>query len=330
MTSSTSRRGRRPDEFALIAELFAPLATARGALSLTDDAALLTPPRGHELVVTADAIVEGVHFLKDDSPASVARKALGVNVSDLAAKGAVPLGYLMALSLPAHIDHAWLRAFARGLAQGQKAFRLVLLGGDTTATPGALTIAITAIGSVPRGRMIQRRGAKPGDVVCVSGTIGDAGAGLSCLKRKKRSGAAARLVARYRIPEPRLSLGRRLVGIAHAAIDISDGLLADLGHIAETSKARIAVDASRIPLSTPFRTIVGSDTAAVIRAATSGDDYEIAFTCSAAKVRRLRAIARAAGVCVTEIGRVERGRGVVLLDDRGKPLKVARRGWQHF
>ena len=330
MTSSTSRKRRRPGEFALIAELFAPLAKTQGALGLSDDAALLKPPRGRALVVTTDAIVEGVHFLKSDPPESVARKALRVNLSDLAAKGAAPVGYLMALSLPARVDHAWLKAFARGLSRDQKQFAIPLLGGDTTATPGALTIAITAIGAVPNKGMIQRRGARPGDAVFVSGTIGDAGAGLACLKAKSSGGRAAQLVSRYRVPEPRLSLGRRLRGIAHAAIDVSDGLLADLGHIAQSSKVRVVVDAERIPLSASFKTVVGHDTAAAIRAATSGDDYEIAFTCSAAGARRLPAIVRASGVRVTEIGRVERGRGVVLLDSGGQPHKIARPGWQHF
>ncbi|MGH6870822.1 MAG: thiamine-phosphate kinase [Rhizomicrobium sp.] len=302
-------------EFKLIARHFAPLAKARGAFGLADDAATLAPPRGHEIVVTTDALIAGVHFLTGDPPGDIARKALRVNLSDLAAKGAEPLGYLLALALPRTVRDAWLREFARGLAKDQKAFRVALLGGDTTATPGPLTIAITAIGSVPRGRMIRRKGARPGDLVFVSGTIGDAGAGLALLRRKRKS--PTRPIARYRLPTPRLALGLALRGIATAALDVSDGLVADLGHIAEVSKVRIAIDAARIP--------GGHDPVA---AATAGDDYEIAFTAPnrAAVVRA----AKRARVRVTEVGRVERGRGCVLLDKSGEPIALTRAGYSHF
>jgi thiamine-monophosphate kinase len=331
MTSSTSRRPKRPGEFALIAELFAPLARAPGALGLTDDAALLKPPKGRDHVVTTDAVVEGVHFLKSDPADSIARKALRVNLSDLAAKGAEPVGYLLALSLPDRIDHRWLKSFARGLARDQKTFGISLLGGDTTRTPGPLSIAITAIGSVPKGRMIKRRGARPGDLVFVSGTIGDAGAGLECLTRRRVSGKSARhLIGRYRLPEPRLALGKKLAGVASAAIDVSDGLVADLGHIAETSKVRIVVDPLVIPLSGALRALRGDNDQAVIRAATSGDDYELAFTCRRADANKVLAIARAAGVPVTECGFVTRGKGVVLIDNRRKPRTLSRGGYTHF
>jgi thiamine-monophosphate kinase len=330
MTSSTSKKRKRPGEFALIAELFAPLAAARGALGLTDDAALLTPPKGREIVVTTDAVVEGVHFLKSDPPDAIAAKALRVNLSDLAAKGAGPLGYLMALSLPDHIGHAWLKAFAHGLARDQKTFGITLLGGDTTRTPGPLSIAITAIGTVPKGRMIKRSGARPGDLVFVSGTIGDAGGGLECLKKRTSGKSARALIARYRFPEPRLALGKRLVGMASAAIDVSDGLLADLGHVAETSRVKIAVDALRIPRSRALGAVWGNSNSALIRAATAGDDYELAFTCARADAGRVCAAARAAGVAVTECGVVMRGEGVVFIDSRRTPRSLGRAGYTHF
>src|ERR1051325_6240577 len=212
----------RPGEFALIAQLFAPLAIAPGAFGLTDDAALVTPPPGCDLVVTADALVEGVHFLTDDPPDSIAKKALRVNLSDLAAKGAAPMGYLLVLSLPSRVDMTWLRPFAAGLAEDQQSFGPSLLGGDTTSTPGPLTIAITAFGQVPTGSMIRRAGAKAGDLVFVSGTIGDGGAGLACLKGECASlGSDEReyLIRRYRLPEPRLKLGQALRGVASAALD---------------------------------------------------------------------------------------------------------------
>jgi thiamine-monophosphate kinase len=320
----TSPSSKRPGEFALIARLFAPLAASPGAFGLTDDAATIAVPRGHELVVTTDALVEGVHFLRNDPPETIAQKALRVNLSDLAAKGAQPIGYLLALSLPKRIRLDWLKMFARGLARDQREFGISLIGGDTTATPGPLTIAITALGIVPKGQMIRRKGARPGDLVFVSGTIGDAGAGLALLRRKSKIPRA--LIARYRTPAPRLALGLALRGIASAALDVSDGLLADLGHIAEVSRVRISVEADRLPLSRELRQLGGDP----IRAATAGDDYEIAFT---APVRKSAAVAKAAadaGVQVTAIGRVGKGEGFALLDGAGREIAVPRKGFTHF
>ncbi|HEY5239206.1 MAG TPA: thiamine-phosphate kinase [Rhizomicrobium sp.] len=317
----------RPSEFALIAELFAPLAKARGAFGLKDDAALIAPPAEHELVITTDALVEGVHFRGNDPPASIAKKALRVNLSDLAAKGADAAGYLLALSLPRSIDMNWLRAFANGLREDQKAFGVSIYGGDTTSTPGPLTIAITAFGFVPTGAMIRRADAKPGDLVFVSGTIGDAGGGLDVLRNGSKDNDY--LADRYREPQPRLKLGRALRGLANAAIDISDGLLADLEHIAETSKLRIEIEASRIPLSPQLRAWWGKDCA--VRAATSGDDYEIAFTAPDNRQARIKEIGkRKAATPITGIGRVVKGQGVALLDGNGREIPVPRRGFTHF
>ncbi|MDE3114354.1 MAG: thiamine-phosphate kinase [Pseudomonadota bacterium] len=319
----------RPSEFALIAELFAPLAKAApGAFGLLDDAATLCPPPGVDLVVTTDALVEGVHFLPGDPPDQVAKKALRVNLSDLAAKGATPAGYLMALMLPETATMAWLRQFAQGLGEDQEEFGLSLLGGDTTATPGPLSIAITAMGFVPKGKMIRRAGAAVGDGVFVSGTVGDAGAGLAMLKGEAVPDDS--LIARYRLPQPRLALGKALCGIASAGLDVSDGLLADLGHIAEVSKVRIALAASAVPRSAALRALWGENVEATIRAATAGDDYELAFTAPAKKKAAVLVAAKATGVFVSEIGRVEAGEGVMLLDDRGQEIPVSKRGFTHF
>jgi thiamine-monophosphate kinase len=317
-------------EFELIRTLFAPLATTKGALALSDDAAFVAAPAGSELVVTTDAVVSGVHFLPDDPPDTVAQKALRVNLSDLAAKGARPAGYLLTLALPEKTSRRWLVAFARGLRRDQKTFGIPLLGGDTTRTPGALTIAIAALGFVPKGRMIRRGGAKPGDIVFVTGTIGDAGEGLALARSKARSADARALIARYRTPTPRTAFGPQLRGLASASVDVSDGLLADLGHVADVSGARIALDADRIPLSAALRRVRGASEAAIIRAATAGDDYEIAFTCSPSARARVLAVARAARVKLTEIGTVSRGKGVALLGPNGRPLPVARTGYTHF
>jgi len=317
----------RLSEFEIIAKVFAPLATSPEALGLKDDVALLPPREGHELVLKTDAIVEGVDFFPNDPPGTIARKALRVNLSDLAAKGARPSGYLLTLALPRHIDTAWLRAFARGLAADQNEFGVSLCGGDLSGTPGPLTISIMAFGYVPKGRAILRSGAKAGDLVFVSGTVGDSAGGLAALRRKRR---ADRLIARYRVPQPRVALGQKLRGIASAALDVSDGLLADLGHIADVSKVHIAIEAARIPLSSSLRKFWGETRNAVLRAVTSGDDYEIAFTAPPSKRAAVLRAAKAARTPVAEIGFVMHGRGIALLDPAGKPMKVAKKGWEHF
>jgi thiamine-monophosphate kinase len=306
-------------EFGLIAKHFAPLATHPGALALTDDACVLKQEAGRETVITADALTAGVHFFADDPPNLIASKALRVNLSDLAAKGAEPVGYLIALALPHSIDDAWLAEFARGLGEDQRTFGVSLLGGDTTATPGPLTIAITALGTVPSGAMIRRSGARAGDHVFVSGTIGDAGAGLTLLQDGKAGDAY--LIGRYQQPTPRLRLGRALRGVATASLDVSDGLLADLGHIAAVSGVRIVVAADAVPRSEALRRF---DPDGVVRAVTAGDDYEIAFT-AASDVPM-----QAGAVPVTRIGRVEPGRGIVLVDSQGCEIAVFRAGFTHF
>jgi thiamine-monophosphate kinase len=318
----------RLSEFSLIAELFAPLATSQGAFGLRDDAAMLPPRPGHDLVLTTDALVEGVHFLADDPPEAVAQKALRVNLSDLAAKGAEPVGYLLALSLPQRIEMDWLDAFARGLALDQKTYGISLMGGDTTATPGPLTLAITALGYLPDGKMIHRAGARPGDAVYVSGSIGDAGGGLDVLQGAGEGlieAARAHLIQRYRLPAPRLMLGRLLRGVASAALDVSDGLIGDLAHIAEVSRVRIEIEAERIPRSAALIALWGED---VVRAATCGDDYEIAFT--ARPEEQIGKIAERAGVPVSRIGRVTKGAGVALLDAKGREIAVPKGGFTHF
>ncbi len=328
---ANGRADRRPGEFELIAQLFAPLAQdAPGAFGLSDDAAVLAPPPGHEIVLKTDAIVEGVHFLRDDPPETVAQKALRVNLSDLAAKGAVPVGYLMVLLLPDWPDMTWLEAFAQGLAHDQSEFGLSLMGGDTDTTPGPLSVAISMFGLVPAGAIIRRAGAQRGDIVFVSGTIGDAAAGLAVLKAGQSSAGHEELIRRYRVPTPRLALGKALRGIASAALDVSDGLIADLAHVADVSRVRVVVDASRIPLSASFQRLWGQSVDSVRRAATAGDDYEIAFTAPLRCRDRVLAAAVQTGVPVSEIGRVETGEGVVLLDAAGNEVPLTRTGFTHF
>ena len=332
MMNSASDKSRL-GEFELIAEIFAPLAKASLAFGLTDDAAIATPPLGQDLVVTTDAVIEGVHFFADDPPSLVAKKALRVNLSDLAAKGCTPTGYLLVLSLPKRINPTWLRSFADGLEEDQQEFGISLLGGDTTATPGPLTIVITAFGHVATGAMLRRSGAKAGHGVYMTGTVGDAGGGLV---RLKGDGGALLpeedqyLMHRFRVPEPRARLGPHLVGMASASLDVSDGLLADLGHIARTSGVRIELEAARLPLSPALRRLWPNEVERAIRATTVGDDYEIVFMAPPGRWPDIMQVAAASGTTVSEIGRVVAGTGVALLDSKGHQMQIGRPGYVHF
>lgn len=315
----------RPGEFALIAELFAPLAAGYpGALDLKDDAAIIETTPGRCLVATTDTMVAGVHFLPDDPPDLVARKLVRVNLSDLAAKGARPTVYLLALSMPDSIGLDWLRGFADGLAADQKKFGIFLVGGDTTSTPGPLTLNLIALGEIARGKEIRRSGARAGDRVFVSGTLGDAALALKAMQGGLGGLMAehrAALVARYRLPEPRITLGQALVGLASACCDVSDGLVADLGHICETSGVAAEVQVERLPLSPAALAALAADPGSIAAIAAGGDDYELVFTLPAD---------RSPPAGVTEIGRCVPGQGVTLLDPQGRAIQLPAAGWQHF
>jgi thiamine-monophosphate kinase len=316
-------------EFAFIARHLRPLAAGMpGALELQDDAALLDPPAGAELVLTKDAIVAGVHFLAADPAAQIAQKLLRVNLSDLAAMGASPLGYLLALARAPETSEAWLTDFCRGLAADQAEFGIGLLGGDTVSTPGPLTLSLTAVGQVPKGQALKRSAARAGDELWVSGTLGDGALGLKVLQRTLEAPpeAHAWLTGRYRLPCPRLALGQALRGLASAAIDISDGLLADLGHILETSSVGAEVRAEALPLSPAARALPGALDAALA----GGDDYELLFTAAPGRRPRLGALSGELGLALTCIGRIEAARGLRVLDHARGEIPIARRGWQHF
>ncbi len=328
-----------PGEFELIARYFAPLAAGfPGAFGLLDDAAVIAPLPGHELVAKTDAIVGGVHFLPDDPPDLIARKALRVNLSDLAAKGAVPRAYMLDIMLPRTVTEDWIAAFARGLAQDQDAYRVHLIGGDTDSTPGPVTIAVMAFGDVATGRMLRRGGAREGDTVFVTGTIGDAALGLKVLRGKLarlNTRAANFLVDRYRLPQPRVTLGPRLIGLASAALDVSDGLLADLRHICEVSELAAVVEAPRVPLSTAVRAALATNSERITTVLTGGDDYEILFTAPPAVLNELTELSKTLGVPITAIGRMEsppigKKAQITVLDESGEPLAFDRSGWTHF
>lgn len=333
------RKSQLPGEFELIARYFAPLARGfAGAFDLTDDAAVIAPAAGHELVVKTDAIVAGVHFLADDPADLVARKALRVNLSDLAAKGAVPKAYLLDLILPAATSAGWLEAFARGLAADQAEFGVHLIGGDTDLTPGPLTLAVTALGEVEAGRMLRRNSARAGELLFVTGTVGDAALGLMAQRgqlRELTAQAADFLIDRYRLPRPRTSLGPRLVGVVRATIDISDGLVADLAHICEASGVSAVVEARKVPLSAAARAAVTSEPALLAAVFAGGDDYEILFTAPPDAADGLARLSAGLSVPITAIGRIEAAPagaapGVMVVDSGGRPLALPRGGWTHF
>jgi thiamine-monophosphate kinase len=321
-------------EFALIERFFAPLAKSYPlAFGLTDDAAFLRPRKGRDLVITKDVVVAGVHFLKSDAADLVARKALRVNLSDLAAKGAKPRGYLLGAVLPKRRDPSWLKKFSAGLATDQAEFRVPLIGGDTVSTPGPLTLSITAIGDVPSGARLLRSGAQAGDDIYVTGTIGDAALGLDILTGKigcRNSGLRTYLVTRYRLPQPRLGVGPGLLTLATACLDVSDGLIADLGHICETSRLGAEIEAESMPLSAAARTILEGRPRLLNRLLTGGDDYELLFAASPANARKVAVLARQTGVEISRIGRITPGSGVRVLGPTGRPIAIKRGGYAHF
>lgn len=321
-------------EFGRIREFFVPLA-GPGSLGLGDDAALIECPPGRRIVATVDQAVEGVHFLPDDPPELVAKKLLRRNLSDLAAMGAVPRHYLVTSALPKSRGDDWVRRFALGLDEDQRRFGIGLLGGDSTSTPGPAVLTLTAFGEVSAGAEIRRTGARPGDTVWVSGTIGDAFLGLKVLRKDEALvglGPAYEqaLIARYRLPDPRVELGPRLYGIAHALIDVSDGLVADLGHICEQSDVAATVRLASIPLSEAAAVLVENDPALRPRLATGGDDYELLFTAPPEQAAAIAALSSALGLPISEIGTVGAGSGVRLVDADGGEVALASPGWRHF
>jgi thiamine-monophosphate kinase len=323
-------------EDSLIARYFKPLATDAGAFDLTDDAAILRAS-GDDVVVTTDAIVEGVHFLPDDPPDTVARKALRVNLSDLAAKGAAPAGFVLTLALREASD-AWLAPFARGLGEDATRFQCPLLGGDTVSTTGPLMISITAFGRVLPGRMIRRAGAEPGDRVVVSGTIGDAALGLELLKGGAVAAAVAgdaaareRLIGRYRVPQPRTALAQAIRDHATAAMDISDGLAGDLAKLCAVSGVSAAIDVQSVPLSEAAGSLLKHGVVGIEAIVSGGDDYEILCTIPENRFEAFARAAKLAGVAVTSIGTVIGGTAAPrFLDPQGREIALQRLSYSHF
>lgn len=328
---------KRSGEFEIIRRAFAPLAEGMpGAFALTDDAAVLNPAQGERLIVTADCLVEGVHFPVGAAPDEVAPKLLRVNISDLAAMGAEPWAYTLTTAFGPAVDDPWIERFAAALGEEQKTWGIGLIGGDTVATPGPSTFSVTALGTMGGQQTpLRRNGACPGERIWVSGTIGDGalglkavGGGLSYVDDADRQ----YLIERYHRPTPRIALGRALLGIATAAIDVSDGLVADLGHICETSGVEAVVAQASVPLSQAARTARDRDSALMESILAGGDDYELLFVAPPSAERRIQEIGGDLGVQVTEIGVIVASSGGALVRVKGaggRELSFSRTGYTH-
>jgi thiamine-monophosphate kinase len=322
----------------LIARYFKPLATHPGAFGLNDDAAALTPPAGCDLVLKTDGVIAGVHFFPDDPAELVAKKVLRMNLSDLAAKGAKPLGFLMAIALPAGTDETWLASFARGLGEDADRFGCPLLGGDTDRTTGPISISVTAFGAVPQGTMVRRAGAAAGQSVVVTGSIGDAALGL----RLRRDPSLAQrwdlsheeqehLCSRYLVPQPRNALAEIVRAQAAAAMDVSDGLVGDLGKLCRASGVAAEIEAARVPLSPAAAKALAREPALIETIVTGGDDYEILATLPRDRVAAFHREAAALGIVVSEIGTVLAGEGGArIIGADGKPLALTQTSFSHF
>ena len=326
------------DEFDLIASVFAPLAKDSGALGLRDDAAVLRPSEGHEIVVSCDAINEGVHFLKDDPADSIGHKALAVTLSDLAAKGARPYAYLLSLSLPRDISPDWLKGLAAGLHALQTDAGVTLVGGDTTASQGGTSIVVTGLGLVPQGHAVLRLGAKPGDRLYVSGTIGDAHLGLRLLQDPSLANTwglseedVAFLVERYRRPSPRFDLALLLRNFAQASIDVSDGLVGDIDKLCQVSHVGATLMTERVPFSKAARKALASEPGLLPGLITAGDDYELVAALPERCVAAFEAEVEAKQLRFASIAEVGGGDlQVRVLDAKGEKLALSHRGFSHF
>ncbi len=326
-----------PDEFALIARYFAPLARDfPGAYGLRDDAAVIRPSPGCELVVKTDTIVSGIDFLPHTPAGLVGRKALRVNLSDLAAKGAVPRAYLLALALPHSTEEQWIAELAEGLRRDQAEYGVHLIGGDTGSTTGPVVVTVCAFGEVPTDRIVRRGGAQPGDGVFVTGTIGDAALGLAAVRGELDGfdgNCVEFLVDRYQIPQPRVPIGAGLAGLATASVDISDGLVADLRHVCACSGLAAVLAAPSIPLSAAARAVLDAQPQRIVTVLTGGDDYEILFTAPTGALAAIQKLSRSTGVSITPIGHMIASDGrsaVTVLDESERPLPLPSGGWTHF
>lgn len=320
-------------EHDIIRRYFAPLAGPEG-LALADDAARLSPQAGTDLVVNTDMIAEGVHFFADDPPAAIAAKALRVNLSDLAAKGAQSFAYTVALGLSDACDESWVAGFAAGLGEDQRRFGVHLIGGDTNRTGAGIVVSITAFGRLAEGTMVHRAGARPGEAILVSGTIGDAALGLIARQGRDLAVSPAErdhLLRRLQWPEPRTALADIVRRNATASIDVSDGLVGDLAKLCAASGVGAVLSADRVPLSSAAASALAADPDLLATIMTGGDDYELLCTAPPERVEELAVESAKVGVPMVEIGRAERGAGQpVVVESGGRPIVFRSLAYDHF
>ncbi|MBF0876215.1 thiamine-phosphate kinase [Gluconobacter cerevisiae] len=325
MTGRSDSENAGSGEFSFIARHFRPLAGAE-ALDLRDDCALMRCPDGEEFAISTDTMVENVHFLPDDPPETLGRKLLRCNLSDLAAMGARPHAYTLNVTVPrgGRHDDNWFAAFSRGLAEDQKRYDVHLIGGDTTSISGPLVLSATVFGLLRQNRALRRNGARAGDDIWVTGTIGDAVLGLMVLQGKLED-TSGFLAERYHLPQPRTGL--KLHRIVSAAMDISDGLIQDCGHIAAESGVQLVLNAKDVPVSEAAASLGQT---LLMQRLSGGDDYELLLTCPPERSHALQSACQDAGIPVHRIGQVQTGRGVRLLDATGRDIVLEQGGWQHF
>ncbi len=330
-------------EEAIIQQFLAPLAAGySGAFGLKDDCAAITPTPGHDLIVKTDPIAAGVHFFPDDAPEHIGWKALAVNVSDLAAKAAVPRAYLMALSFPVAPTRDWMQRFARGLGEAQAAFGMHLIGGDTDRRPGPITVSITVFGEVPIGKMVRRGTARPGDQIYVSGALGSGAIGLAIRTDRElrlldtwgiandRSEPWIEALDAYMRPQPRLGLREALRAHATAAMDISDGLAKDLDRMSRASNCAAVVSLTKLPMLPVVRAAVAAEPERWSDVVAAGDDYEVLAAVAPRHARAFTDRAARDGVPVAHIGEFSTGSGVEILDAAGNAIQLGKAGWDHF
>lgn len=327
---------RKPGEFELIERYFAPLTKrSKGSFGLHNDAAVLDVQPGQRLVVSVDCMVAGRHFLPGDPPDTVACKLLRVSLSDLAAMGAVPRAYLLSASWPEDIDESWIAAFSKGLEADQRRFGVTLAGGDTTATGGPMCLSLTAFGEVGAGPVLDRGSLREGDDLYLSGSLGDAYLGLRALRGELDDlpeSLREELIGRYRCPQPRVSLGPALLveGLAASALDVSDGLAQDLGHLLAASGVGATVWLAEIPVSAAARAaleILGEPLQVLL---SGGDDYELLFAAPPENRERLQQLSSGLSLAITRIGQVSAAKGLTILDTAGRPVAIDIPGWTHF
>ncbi|MFT8989176.1 MAG: thiamine-phosphate kinase [Gluconobacter albidus] len=325
MTGRSDSENAGSGEFSFIARHFRPLAGAE-ALDLRDDCALMRCPEGEEFAISTDTMVENVHFLPDDPPETLGRKLLRCNLSDLAAMGARPHAYTLNVTVPrgGRHDESWFSAFSRGLAEDQRRYGVHLIGGDTTSISGPLVLSATVFGLLRQNTALRRNGARAGDDIWVTGTIGDAALGLLVLQGKLKDPSGF-LTGRYHLPQPRTGL--KLHGIVSAAMDISDGLIQDCGHIAAESGVQLVLESETVPAS-EAAVLLGQEW--LMQRLCGGDDYELLITCPPERSQALQTACQTTHIPIHRIGKVQTGSGVRVLDAEGQDIVPEQDGWQHF